>query len=396
MSDVFPTDRQISMTCRGLEPPQLRVTRFNRGRDTGESLSLGSSKSPILSGGVLGEFLRRGAARIYNDFQVAPDDPAFEYLCGQRSLMTIPLFDHGKSVSMVILTREQPDSFERADLPHLVWICNLFSRALQAQVNSDRLQTVCDLASYNYQLIGELQHDLIPKTPPRIPGLEFATYYRTVEQAGGDYFDFFPLSDRKVGVLLADVSGHGIHAAVLQAITHSLVHAYPEPPHQPGKVLRYLNAHLSRHYTQSSGSFVTAIYAIFDCVTQSFRYATAGHPPFLKCQAGSNHWVATSAPVGLPLGVTPRDNDYPEHVIPFAPGDRVVLFTDGIVEAINSQGESFGLNRLKKTLHDCPDHAQGVVDTVIETLNDFVGSKTMLDDRTLLVARRVHDPVSAG
>jgi sigma-B regulation protein RsbU (phosphoserine phosphatase) len=222
--------------------------------------------------------------------------------------------------------------------------------------------------------------------------MELAVHYRTAHRAGGDYYDFFPLPGGKFGVLIADVSGHGTQAAVLLAITHSLAHAYPEPPTGPGKLLAHLNAHLSRRYTRSTGSFVTAFYAVFDPAENTFTYATAGHLPPRMCLAGEPTWKAVPSPNRLPLGVNPRDAAYPEQVVRFAPGDRVALYTDGILDAVDPANEPFGYDRLDAALSWAPQEADAVVREVIACLDRFAAGAPLADDRTLLVVRRT-DPV---
>jgi sigma-B regulation protein RsbU (phosphoserine phosphatase) len=396
MADIFPTDRQISVTRRGLDRPRVRIARLAEGRDPGGPYTAGAMRQPVLNGGFLADLLYAGEARVFDDLSISPADPSAEFLHGQRSVMAIPLFDGGAAVSMVVLTREEPLAFPRAQVPELVWMCNLFSRALQAQVRSDRLQAACDVADYGLRAVGDLQHGLIPAALPDVPGVEFAVHYRTADRAGGDLYDFFPLADGKVGVLVADVSGHGVHAAVLLAITHSLAHAYPEPPTRPGKLLAYLNTHLGRHYTQASGSFVTAVYAVFDPATDSVTYAAAGHPPPRRSPAGSPAWAADPAPHGLPLGIAPRATDYPERTTGFAPGDRLALYTDGVVEAADRSGELFGDDRFDAALTWAAGDAGQVVAEVVAGLGRFTGAAPPADDQTLLVARRTEERPGDG
>lgn len=392
MAQIYPTDRQVSLTRRGLDRPRLRVTRFNLWPESASPYTAERGRQPVLTGGVLADLLYAGEARVIDSLHVPADDPAAEYLAGQQSLLAIPLFEGGAAVNMVVLTREGPHAFPREQVPELVWMCNLFSRALQTQVRSERLQAAYNEADFDLQAVGELQHSLIPAELPRPAGLELAAHYRTANRAGGDYYDFFPLPDGKFGVLLADVSGHGTHAAVLLAITHSLAHAFPEPPASPGHLLAYLNAHLARHYTRTSGSFVTALYVVFDPAANAVTYSTAGHPPPRLCRAGEPTWTSDPAPHRLPLGVAPRDADYPEQVTRFAPGDRLALFTDGVTEAVNLGGELFGYDRLDAALAWAPAVAREVVGEVVSALGRFAGPAPLADDQTMLVVRRTAVP----
>ena len=171
--------------------------------------------------------------RIIDDLQVAPDDPAYEYLAGPRSLMAIPHFDQGVATNMVVRMRNEPAAFDRAGFPEWVWISNLFGRATQNLVLAEELRQAYSVVERELKVVADIQRSLLPKTMPTIPGLGLAAHYQTSQWAGGDYYDFFPLPDGRWGILIADVSGHGTPAAVMMAILHSLAHTFPGPPDPP-------------------------------------------------------------------------------------------------------------------------------------------------------------------
>jgi sigma-B regulation protein RsbU (phosphoserine phosphatase) len=236
------------------------------------------------------------------------------------------------------------------------------------------------------RVVADIQRSLLPQELPAIPRLGLGAHYQTSRWAGGDYYDFFPLSGSRLGVLVADVSGHGTPAAVLMAITHSLAHAFVEPPDDPGRFLAHLNSHLARRYTITTGHFVTAIYAIFDPTAGTLTYATAGHPaPRLSVGGG---WEAGPTVQRLPLGVSSRVLDYPAQTVPVATGSTVVLFTDGITDAANAAGEPFESDRLDAALSGCDGSPPVVVGRVLGSLDRFADGTPVADDRTLLVVRR--------
>jgi sigma-B regulation protein RsbU (phosphoserine phosphatase) len=386
MAQLYPTARQISLTRRGLDRPAVRVTRFNLWPEKVNPFKE-PHRLPILSGGLLADLLYADQPRVIDDLRLAPGDPATEYLAGQRSLLAIPLFEDGVATSMIIVTREEPNAFPREEVPELVWMTNLFGRAIQTLVLSERLQEACDAADYEQRTIAQLQHSLLPAAVPKVAGLELAAHYRTANRAGGDYYDFFPLPDGKLGVLIADVSGHGTPAAVLMAITHSLAHAFPGSPDRPGEFLAHLNCHLSRRYTGTTGHFVTAVYAVFDPARSAMTYANAGHEPPRVSRAGGV-WKPVPSTPGLPLGVRSGHAAYPEESIPFNPNDRAAHFTDGVTEAVNRAGVPFGLPRLSTALGAASAAPGEVVAAVTDTLDQFTDGAPVTDDQTLVVVRR--------
>jgi sigma-B regulation protein RsbU (phosphoserine phosphatase) len=386
MTQLYPTARQLSLSRRGLHRPEFRVTRFNLW-DQSVNPYRHPETLPVCRGGLLADLLYADEPRVIDDLEaieLAPGDPAGEFLRGQRSLLSIPLFEHGTAQSLMVVTRADPRAFPREQVPELVWMSNLFGRAVQAQVLSDRLRDLYQAAEYELRAIADLQHGLLPAAVPAVPGLDVAVHYRTANRAGGDYYDFFPLPGGRLGVLVADVSGHGTPAAVLLAITHSLAHTFCDCPDRPGAFLAHLNRHLAEKYTVTTGHFVTALYAVFDPAADKLTYAVAGHPPPRLATGG--RWDAAPAALRLPLGVSAREPQYPEQTVRLPAGGAVALLTDGITDAADPTGEPFGDARLDAALRgDGP--AEAVVGRVLGALDAHAGGPGT-DDRTLLVVRR--------
>jgi sigma-B regulation protein RsbU (phosphoserine phosphatase) len=385
MRRLLPTDRLISLSRRGLEPPWYRITRSTlwskpvnpwKERD----------KLPVLQGGLLGELLDGDEPRIIDELRVAPDDPAREYFEGQRSLIAIPQYDRGRALNMVVLLRREPGAFDRAEFPDLVLTSNLFGRATHNLVLSSELRAAHRQVDEELQVVADIQHSLLPESLPQISSMQLAAHYQTSRVAGGDYYDFIELADGKWGILIADVAGHGTPAAVLMAITHSVVHSFPCPAGSPAKLLTFVNRRLAERYTGGHAAFVTAFYGVYDENTRELTYASAGHnPPRLKrCEDGSVFSLDETA--GLPLGIMANETYTPcTHTL--HPGDQIIFYTDGITEARNPLGEMFGLQRLDLTLQDCSLFATGLIETLLSALETFTAGEPADDDRTVLVAK---------
>ena len=387
MNQLYPTARQLTVSRRGLDRPQFCVQRFNLWKHA-VNPHRQPEKLPVYSGGLIGEMIFEDQPRVIDELELHPDDPASEFFEGQRSLLAIPIFDGGSALTMVIVAREAPSAFAREQIPELVWLSNLFARATQSLVLSQQLQEANDAAEYELRTIAELQQSLLPVDVPTVPGLDVAVHYRTANRAGGDYYDFFPLPDGRLGVLLADVSGHGSPAAVLMSITHSLTHARPDVPEHPGEFLAYLNYHLAKRYTLTTGTFVTAVYAVFDPHAGTVTYANAGHDPLRARLAPSAQFAALDQIRRLPLGVTHRTpGPYPEQTVEVRPGDAVTIFTDGITDATNRAGEAYGVDRLDDALASSGGDANRSVASFVTNMDDFLGSSAAEDDRTLVLVR---------
>ncbi|VTU02680.1 stage ii sporulation protein e : Stage II sporulation E family protein OS=Planctomyces limnophilus (strain ATCC 43296 / DSM 3776 / IFAM 1008 / 290) GN=Plim_3158 PE=4 SV=1: SpoIIE [Gemmataceae bacterium] len=386
MAQLFPVSRQLTVSRRGLDAPQFRVTRYNLWRDPVNPWK-DWQRLPVHEGGLLAELVYADQPRVLEDVALDRDDPALAYLEGQRSVLALPHFDQGIAHNVVILAREEPDAFPRDRIADLVLLSNLFGRATQTLVLSQAVKEAYEAVDYELRTVADIQKSLLPPSVPRVPGLDVAVHYQTAKRAGGDYYDFFPLPDGKLGVLVADASGHGAPAAVLMAIAHSIAHTLPDPPVRPAALLTHLNAHMTKRYTRQTGNFMTAFYAVFDPAAGTLSYASAGHNPPRLVRAADGSRVILNRAQSLPLGIKP-DERYPEQVVPLHAGDRVVFFTDGVIEAVNAEGDVFGPDRLDATTDEPAASAEELLRAVLRGFNRFTEGVPVADDRTLVVVCR--------
>ncbi len=386
MKQVVPRDRLVALSRRGLAAPWYRITRsdmWNRSVDPWTH----PERLPLLDRGLLGELLYAGEARVLSDLRVPEDDPGAEYFEGMRSAITIPTWDEGEVLNMVLMMRREPDGYHADDLPQAVWMANLFGRATKNLVLSHQLDAAYARLDEELRVVADIQRSLLPSALPRIEGLDLAAHYETSQYAGGDYYDFFPLAGGKWGILVADVCGHGTPAAVLMAITHSLAHTYPGTEPCPAGLLTYVNRHLASRYVEK-GAFVTAFFGIYDPETRTLTYSSAGHNPPRVKRCSDGRLFALEDGRGLPLGVLP-DIAYETAHVALEVGDQVIFYTDGITEARGGEdgNELFGIERLDAVMENCSISSQGLIDTVLASIADFTGDRPADDDRTMVIAR---------
>ncbi len=385
MAQLFPVSRQLSISRRGLRSPHYRVTRFNRWTDPVNPWKE-AHRLPVHEGGLLAQLLYADEPRVVEELSLDPSDPANEYLSGQRSLLAIPHFDQGTAQNMVILAREDANAFPRDRIADLVLLGNLFARATQTLVLSQAVKEAYDAVDYELRSVADIQKSLLPSSTPKVPGLDVAVHYQTAKRAGGDYYDFFPLSRGRLGVHIADASGHGAPAAVLMAVAHSIAHSQPHAPDRPGELLTRLNAHLTRQYTRQSGNFMTAFYGVFDPTYETLTYSSAGHnPPRLVRHEGG--LVPLNRAQRLPLGIK-AEEVYADQTVPLRDQDLALFFTDGVIEAVNAEGDVFGSDRIDAALRVFPPSAERLIQNLLRELSAFTAGVPVADDRTLLVVKR--------
>ena len=202
---------------------------------------------------------------------------------------------------------------------------------------------------------------------------------------GGDFFDVIGLADNKVGLAIADVSGKGVPAALFMMSSRTLLKGAAMRADGPGAALTEVNDVLNED--NDACMFVTMIYAVYDPTTGVLTYADGGHdPPLVIHSDGSSTRLPGTS--GLALGVLPGF-DFLQHSHELSPGDTVILYTDGVTEAINTEEEQLGLKRLRETFaQNPPKAAEDAGRRVIDLVNEFAGDAPQFDDTTCLVLRR--------
>lgn len=400
IGELIPVHDYISLSRRNVAPPFYLITRSSRFTEHPNPWTQ-RDRLPMLSGGIIGEIIYGNRPVMIDDLpaRLKPDDPAHFYLEGFQSLIALPQYDDGEGLNVTIMLLPRGDEIDRDIIPMMHWQAGLFGRGTQNLVLRNQLTAAMAKLDRELQVVGEIQRSLLPDELPKIPGFELAAFYHTSARAGGDYYDFFPLSDggggRGWGIFIADVSGHGTPAAVLMAITHAIAHAHPGTHTPPPELLRHLNDHLVRSYTRG-GTFVTAFYAVLDPRTRKLRYSTAGHnPPRLVRDGGV---MPLDGNLALPLGIE-REQSYEQSTITLAPGDLLLLYTDGITEAMSpaaaasgaaagASRELFGVERLDRLLLECGTRSTAdCLACIRSAVASFTHNAAPTDDQTLLAIR---------
>jgi phosphoserine phosphatase RsbU/P len=231
-----------------------------------------------------------------------------------------------------------------------------------------------------------VQQGLLPKSAPDLPGWEFGWKSIACDETGGDYFDFVPLPDGRLGVAIGDVSGHGMGPALLMASARSFLQALSRQSSNPASVLPTLNDLVSRD--MESERFITLFYGALDTNTGALKYSSAGHdPPFILRKAAGTCEELDST--GMPLGIM-AGSDFPiAEVAPMAAGDLLVLSTDGVWEAMNPDSKSYGRERFSAILKELQSRgAAEIVEAVYDDVLRFCDGAAQRDDFTLVVVKR--------
>jgi phosphoserine phosphatase RsbU/P len=266
-------------------------------------------------------------------------------------------------------------------LGFLVFVAGLgYIAAYRIFANEERLLSI----NKELEIARRIQSSTLPQSVPALPGLEIAARYVPMSAVAGDFYDFLGVDDKRVGILVADVTGHGVPAALIASMLKVAFAGQVAHAQDPARVLAGLNGALCGKFEEH---FVTAAYLFVDLEKSLLRYSAAGHPPLMLASRAAGN-VQEIEENGLMLGMFP-EAAYSSVEIRVGPGDRCLLYTDGVFEARNAAQEEFGKSRCKEFL-ETQRHipAARFVKTLLETVAGFSGynsSRAQEDDITLIV-----------
>lgn len=392
-----PIDALLGISQRNLPEGMYKITRRAMASDNGvprhEIRDPWSNWDDIEAhrGGFIGELIARPEPRLIHNLFLKNDPVLGDQLSGLGSCLAMPVFDGGKVLNWTLMFRRDAHGFTMEELEENVLTANLFGAMTRNLVSLEQINRLNERLRQQFEEIARVQRALLPKQVPVVPGLRIATSYLPSEQAGGDYYDFFELPGERLGVIVADVSGHGPAAATVMAMLHAIIHAFPGDAGTvtPADIIRFTNRQLSD--ANMDGTFATAIVAVYDPATRELTYANAGHPPprhlVRRPELGLGHAVrALDGEATLPLGIA-EQLTVPEHHVQLGPDQHIVLFTDGITEVFDDRREILGLEGLDLALGGAGPMAgpQGVIDTIHAAVHRHTGRHGRDDDQTLVV-----------
>jgi sigma-B regulation protein RsbU (phosphoserine phosphatase) len=307
-----------------------------------------------------------------------------------------------REIPVIFLTGQTSpeDETKGFDVGAVDYVHKPFSPAVvKARVHSHillreaRAQLAKQLLDINaeFEMARQIQLSILPHTLPKLQGLDIAARFLPMTSVAGDFYDFIAIDDTHLGILIADVSGHGLPSALIASMLQVALTAQVNHASHPEKVLSGLNHALSGKFTYN---FVTAAYVYVDLENNYMRYAGAGHPPLLLCRASSGK-AAKVLENGLILGMFP-EAAYEALELPLEPGDRIVLCTDGILEAANPAREEFGADRFMRFMENNKSlRADQFADAFLEEISRWLEQppeQGQQDDITLLVIGRCSNP----
>lgn len=335
-----------------------------------------------LGEGFLGRVAQTGESIISPD--VSKDERYFAARTPTRSEMIAPIVSNDKVIGVFDLESDSLNAYDVDDLAVLQLLTSQVAiiiekaKLYEQVIEKKRIQAQLEIAR-------QVQLELLPDTDPKIENFDVSAYVFPTEEVSGDYYDWVTIFDDQIGIVVADAVGKGIPAALLMSFLRASLRAGVQVGYAPhialSKVSNLLWDSVEDH------QFITAIYGILDTTNRTFVYSNAGHnPPLLIKPDGEYKFVEYG---DTPLGMF-ADARYHQHFIRFESGQVMVIYTDGITEASNENGEEYGSERFAKSvLESIHLPAKKMIDHIRKGVADFTDRKFLDDDGTLFIVKAI-------
>ena len=339
---------------------------------------------------ILAYFHAGSGAVAIDELQL--ESPAVNALRAAGVKLVVPLISQGELIGLLNLGRRLSDQDYSTDdrrlLEKLAAQASPAVRVAQLVREQEAEVRARERIEQELRVAQLIQQQFLPKTLPDLPGWQIAAFYRAAAEVGGDFYDFIALPEGRIGLVIGDVTGHGVPAALVMATTRSVLRSEAPRMVAPGAVLERVNEFL--HSDIPANMFVTCLYAVLDPTTGALTYANAGHDlPFVRRGDRVEELRATGMPLGAMPGMT-----YAEKQATLGPGDVLLLHSDGLAEAHDPQRVMFSFGRMR-TLMGGLGIGMELIDGLLSALRAFTGPAwEQEDDITLVTLARI--PGAAG
>jgi len=301
-----------------------------------------------------------------------------------EATLIVPLIYEDRLTGLISLGQKKSGKFyRREDINLLNTLANQGAVAIE---NARMIEDVIEKERMEEELsiARDLQMSMLPAACPTIEGFEIAAYSVSAMEVGGDFYDFIEMGKDKVGMVIGDVTGKSVSGALVMSASRSIFRMLSEEQMSVGEIMIRANRRTKKDI--KTGMFVALLYAVLDAKDNTLSLCSAGQtqPVHLSAETGETRLVETKGDT-FPLGIL-EDVDYQETRLELAPGDKVVLYTDGIVEAMNDQEEMYGFERLLEVVQGAKSMtAELLLKEIIDKVNAFAGGAAQHDDLTIIV-----------
>ncbi|HMF55542.1 MAG TPA: GAF domain-containing SpoIIE family protein phosphatase [Pyrinomonadaceae bacterium] len=301
-----------------------------------------------------------------------------------RSEMVAPIISNEEVIGVFDLESDQLNAYNQDDLEVLMLLASQVAIIIEKVMLHEQMMQKRRLEA-QLEVARQVQLELLPAADPNLDGFDISAYNFSTEEVSGDYYDWVRIYEDQIGLVIADVSGKGVPAALLMAFLRASIRAATHIGYAPHISMSKVNYLLWESIERNQ--FVTAFYGVLDASNKTLAYANAGHnPPLMMDAAGEARFIERG---GLPLGMF-KDTRYYEYYLAIEPGETLVLYTDGVTEAVNSTGEEYGRERLAEAVRKGRHlKARDLIDFIHRDMLEWTEGRGAGDDITFFVIKAI-------
>ena len=382
---VSPNKKYLTVQhVNGIYPP---VTKVERHAFTKEKFLMEKLMSDEIPMGetYIGEVARSGESLLIED--ALNDERIIQTAKGLmdiKTLMAVPLMFRNEVIGVAAFcNKEEGGSFTSEEFS----LAQTLSEQAAITINNFTLYNellVKQREEREIEIAGQIQADLLPKDIPEIPGIDVSAYNKPAKGVGGDYYDLINFNNENLCVIMADVAGKGVPAALVMVMIRLTLHQIIKPDLDPYSIVNHLNKFLTKESSQER--YATMFYFLINVKTKKLIYTNAGHGPLLLYRKAEDKFQMLDTP-GLPVGID-KDQQYEQGDATLTKGDIAMLYTDGITEAMNVKRQEFTVDRIKEIIKDNSEKTTEEMTNIIRNrINEFAGETPQHDDQTLVLLK---------
>lgn len=332
--------------------------------------------------GITGFVIRNCESVVVPDVRLDP-----RYVQGRKETLSeiaVPVILNERAIGALNIESDRLSAYTVDDVEVLQFFADAAAISIQkAMLHKQLLEQ--ELVRKQLETARAVQSRLLPENAPELTGYDISGICIPAYEIGGDYFDYIPLTHGRLGLAIADVSGHGIPAALVMTAFRALLRTKARSMTRPANIVTAINRLLPE--ITADNHFVTALYAILDAVSGKLTYISCGHPPALLIHPGGEMELLDQHHTALGIF---QDSRYTDGHTQLSAGDTLVLYTDGVTELVNDQSEAFGIERLLQVVRENQQlPAAELVGKIMRATQDFSGNIGFLDDITLVIVKRL-------
>jgi phosphoserine phosphatase RsbU/P len=346
-----------------------------------ESTRVESDKMLSEGKGIIGFVINSKESLIIDD--VRKDD---RYVIGRKkthSELAVPIIMNDKAIGALDVESDKLSAFNQNHLEILQFFADASAISLEKAILHHQILEKKKLEE-QMQIAKDVQSSLLPAHPPEIEGYDIADLCIPTFEIGGDYYDYIRLDDSNYAIVIADVSGDGIPAALIMSAFRALLHSQINSNNNPSEIMSVLNQQIP--IVSRKRDFISVFYAILNFKEHICTYTNCGHnPPVLLRSSGKMELLEQG---GAALNII-EDAKFDFDSVKLELGDQIIFYTDGVTEVFNSNSEEYGIERLKEIVRESREKSAGeIISNIVESTKNFSGTKLYRDDFTMVVLKR--------